>query len=271
MLTTLQPLQCPFSTSRCMREVDDEDSSRLTSVEHWDAAYNGSIRLRLPSPLLASTIDSHREMRRWVKPGDKVLEIGFAPGKQLAWVASALGAKVSGIDFSKPGVALSRRLFDALKLEGDLRCEDVFNSSFEPGTFDVVYSEGVIEHWEDPRPIVRRHLELLRPGGVAVISVPNYGGIYGRLQGRFDPENLSIHNTRIMNLTALGALMPTDLAEDVQVRASGRITAGLISFDRVVPSPIAKALFWGTNVLGHLQPFDVKVLAPRLVVTGRRR
>lgn len=253
-----------------MPEADEENSARLTSVEHWDAAYKGSIRMRLPSPILASTIDSHREMRRWVKPGDKVLEIGFAPGKQLAWVASALGAQVSGIDFSEPGVALSRRLFSALNISGDLRCEDVFNSSFTPGTFDVVYSEGVIEHWEDPRPLVRRHFELLKPGGVAVISVPNYGGIYGRLQGRIDPENLAIHNTRIMNLQSLGALMPTDIATDVRARATGRITAGLISFDRVVPSPIAKALFWGTNMLGHLQPFQVNGLAPRLVVTGRR-
>ncbi|MEO7361469.1 MAG: methyltransferase domain-containing protein, partial [Gemmatimonadaceae bacterium] len=240
-----------------MREGDAGDSTALTTVDHWDAAYKSTIRMRLPSALLASTVDSRREIRQWVRPGDQVLEIGFAPGKQLAWVASALGAQVSGIDFSEPGVALSRRLFDTLGLQGDLRCEDVFNTSFEFGTFDVVYSQGVIEHWDDPRPIVRQHMELLRPGGVAVISVPNYGGIYGRLQGHIDPENLSIHNTRIMNFKSLAELMPSDITDDVRVRATGRLTAGLINFDRVIPSLIAQALFWGTNVIGHLQPFEV--------------
>lgn len=247
------------------------DSTALTTVDHWDAAYKTSIRMRLPSALLTSTRDSRRELRRWVKPGDKVLEIGFAPGKQLAWVASALGAQVSGIDFSDSGVALSLRLFETLGLKGDLRREDVFNTSFEPGTFDVVYSEGVIEHWDDPRPIVRQHMALLRPGGVAVITVPNYGGIYGRLQGRIDPENLALHNTRIMSLKSLGELMPSDISDDVCVRETGRVNTGLINFNRVVPSPVAQALFWSVNLIGHLQPFDVKVLAPRLVVTGRRR
>lgn len=254
-----------------MRDVDAGDSTALTTVDHWDAAYKSPIRMRLPSPLLASTRDSRREMRKWVKPGDKVLEIGFAPGKQLAWVASALGAQVSGIDFSEPGVALSRRLFEGLGLKGDLRREDVFNTSFDFGTFDVVYSEGVIEHWDDPRPIVRQHMELLRPGGIAVITVPNYGGVYGRLQERIDPENLALHNTRIMNNKSLAELMPADISEDIQVRATGRVTAGLVNFHRVVPSPVAQALFWGVSLMGHLQPFTVKVLAPRLVLTGRRR
>jgi SAM-dependent methyltransferase len=134
-----------------------------------------------------------------------------------------------------------------------------------------VYSEGVIEHWDDPRPIVRQHMELLRPGGVAVITVPNYGGIYGRLQGRIDPENLALHNTRIMSIKSLGELMPSDICEDIRVRQTGRVNTGLINFNRVVPSPVAQALFWSVNLIGHLQPFDVKVLAPRLVVTGRRR
>ncbi|MDQ6611160.1 MAG: class I SAM-dependent methyltransferase [Gemmatimonadota bacterium] len=260
--------------SKSKKDVDGKsstpDGERLTTVEHWDSAYQAPIRMRLPSPLLASTGDSRREFRKWVKPGDKVLEIGFAPGKQLAWIAQALGASVSGIDFSAPGVRSSEQLFRHLGLKGDLRCEDVFATSFPLGTFDVVYSQGVIEHFQDPQAIVRQHFELLRPGGVAVITIPNYGGIYGRLQARLDPENLSIHNTRIMSPEAFAALMPADIAKSVNVRYTGRLTSALVSFERRFPAPLSSALFWGTNAIAHLQPFDMKLVAPRLVCTGIR-
>jgi SAM-dependent methyltransferase len=243
----------------------------MTTVSFWDAAYRAPIRLRLPSPLLPITGDFRREIRRHVKAGDKVLEIGFAPGKQLAWIASALDAEVSGIDYSEPGVHLSEQLFSTLGLKGDLRCEDVFATSFPMGTFDVVYSLGVIEHFRDPRAIVRRHFELLRPGGIACIAIPNYGGVYGRLQERIDPDNLHLHNTNIMSPALLEALMPSDLAESVQARAIGRVTTGLVSLDRVVPAPVAKAMFWGVNAVAHLQPFQVSALAPWIVCVGRRR
>lgn len=247
------------------------DPTAMTTVSHWDAAYRAPIRMRLPSGFLVNTIDWQREMRAYVKPGDKVLEVGSAPGKQLAWIASALGAQVSGIDYSEPGVQLSKQLFTALGLKGDLRCEDVFATSFPMDSFDVVYSVGVIEHFEDPRAIVRRHYELLRPGGVAIITIPNYGGVYGRLQGKLDPENLSLHNTNIMSPPRLAELVPADLAELVEARPAGRVSAGLVSLERAVPGVLAKAIFWGVNAAAHLQPFVVNALAPRLVCIGRRR
>lgn len=247
------------------------EAERLTTVEHWDAAYQTPIRMRLPSSLLASTVDAQRELRKWIKKGDKVLEIGFAPGKQLAWISAELKASVSGIDFSQPGVALSQALFAHLGLKADLRCEDVFATTFPLNTFDIVYSQGVIEHFADPRAIVRRHFELLRPGGVAVISIPNYGGIYGQLQARWDPENLELHNTDIMTRDAFRDLMPADIADSINVRYAGRLTSALVSFDRKFPTVLSNALFWGVNAIAHLQPFDIDLLAPQLVATGRRR
>lgn len=247
------------------------DPTAMTTVGHWDAAYRVPIRMRLPSALLVSTVDFRREIRAHIKPGDRVLEIGFAPGKQLAWIASALKAKVSGIDYSRPGVELSQQLFSSLGLESDLRCEDVFETTFPMGSFDVVYSLGVIEHFEDPRAIVRRHFELLKPGGIAYITIPNYGGVYGRLQSRADPENLGLHNTSIMSPERMAALMPTDLAESIVAKPAGRVTSGLVSFERMIPPILAKAMFWGVNAVAHLQPFVVTSLAPRLVCIGRRR
>ena len=191
-------------------------SDELTTRSHWDAAWAVPPRWRLPSPLSVSTRNMQRILRREVRRGMRVLELGCAPGKILAWTAADLGASVAGLDYSERGIAWSRTLFERLAIPADLRCEDVFQTTFTPGGFDLVYSFGLIEHFEDPRAIVRAHLALVRPGGKTVIAIPDYGGIYGRLQRRLDPANLAIHNLDIMSVDALCQLAPPELSGDVR-------------------------------------------------------
>ena len=118
------------------------------------------IRLRCRRRLIVSTRDLQRLIARHVRPGQRVLEIGCAPGKMLAWVAAALRGQVSGLDYSRRGLDQALRLFDALHLSADLRCEDLRQTTLPRASFDIVYSLGVIEHFEDPREIVSDHLSL---------------------------------------------------------------------------------------------------------------
>jgi 2-polyprenyl-3-methyl-5-hydroxy-6-metoxy-1,4-benzoquinol methylase len=254
-----------------MTDTGSSTEGRLTTKGHWDEAHGAPIRMRLPSRLLSSTRDVQRLLRPWVRPGARVLEIGFAPGKHLAWVTAALGASVAGLDFSEPGVRTAERLFAALGLTGDLRCEDVFATSFALGSFDLVYSLGVIEHFDDPRPIVRRHFELLRPGGRTIITIPNLGGIYGRLQGRLAPDNLAIHNLSIMRPDRLARLAPRELAASVVTRTAGRVSVEFLRTERVLGRRLAKAALCAVNGLALLQPWDIPAVAPWLVLEGERQ
>lgn len=163
---------------------------------------------RFWSPFDPSFTDIGALLRRHVQPGSSLLEIGFVPGKYLAFAALKLGASVSGVDYCPSGVATTRRYFDRLGVTADLRLEDAFFTTFEPDSFDCVFSAGLIEHFDDPRPIVAKHVELARPGGKVIVLIPNYGGIWGRLQGWLEPENLAIHNLTIMFPAALARLFP---------------------------------------------------------------
>jgi SAM-dependent methyltransferase len=178
-----------------------------TSPSDWDKGVAAMPNARFWSPFDPAFNATLGLLKKHIRSGTSVLEFGFAPGKHLAFVASRLGAKVTGLDYSPTGVSVARDFFKSMSLEGDLREGDLFEHPFARGSFDVVFSSGLVEHFDDPRPILAKHLELVRPGGKAIILLPHYGGIYGRLQARLDPDNLAIHNTGMMSPCALKKLI----------------------------------------------------------------
>jgi 2-polyprenyl-3-methyl-5-hydroxy-6-metoxy-1,4-benzoquinol methylase len=200
-----------------------------------------------------------------------VLEIGCAPGKTLAWLAKIGRCRVAGLDYSERGLGFTRDLFRALAIEGDLRCEGLDVTTFAPGSFDLVFSVGVIEHFDDPRDIVRQHVALTKPGGLTLVVVPNYGGLYGRIQARFDPANLLLHNLAIMTPEALVALQPREMVSEARAYAAGYLSPWLVNFDKRWPRVLAKGVTYFLNGVGLMQPFEIPSLCPSLVLELRRR
>jgi SAM-dependent methyltransferase len=88
----------------------------------------------------------------------------------LAW-ASRQGARAYGIDLSEAVVRRARGAFD-----GDpLRCamSDVRALPFPDASFDAVYSMGTIEHFDETVRAVDEIARVLKPGGRAIVGVPN--------------------------------------------------------------------------------------------------
>jgi 2-polyprenyl-3-methyl-5-hydroxy-6-metoxy-1,4-benzoquinol methylase len=44
-----------------------------------------------------------------------------------------------------------------------------------------VISFGFIEHFDNPENVIQKHLDLLKPGGILIVGVPNFTGIHGIL------------------------------------------------------------------------------------------
>lgn len=193
-------------------------------------------------------------LRPLAKPNHLILEIGSAPGLWLTWIHQNTRTTVSGIDYSTEGIAKQKELFSRRGVDGESRCEDVLTCSFPENTFDVVYSLGVIEHYNDPTAMIDAHLRLAKPGGTVAIVIPNYSGLHLALQWFFDSENLKIHNLNLMNYASLQRCAPKTGVVDLRISPFGRFDPGLITLKNRLPPLIAALFFHFSTLLSHLIP-----------------
>lgn len=112
--------------------------------------------------------------------GAKVLEIGCGMGLHTQIMASA-GASVTAVDLTSTAIeATTRRL--ALKgLKAQVAQCDAENLPFANGTFDFVWSWGVIHHSSRTARIVREIARVLSKQGACRIMVYNREGMAARL------------------------------------------------------------------------------------------
>jgi SAM-dependent methyltransferase len=128
-----------------------------------------------------------------VDPDRTFIELGSGPGRWLVYFHRTFGYRVAGCDDSPEGCDIARATLAATGIDGTIVEGDFFKLS---GAYDVVFSAGVIEHFEDPSVPVAAFARLLRPGGFLVTSVPNLGGVNGFYHRVLKPQTFSTH-TRI--------------------------------------------------------------------------
>lgn len=131
-----------------------------------------------------------------VASGASVIEAGCAPAKWLVFYAEHFGAQVTGIEYTEHGAALSTANLRATGVLGEIRHGDFF--ALPPTEHDLVLSLGFIEHFDDLEGAFARHVRFLAPGGLLVIGVPNYTGLFGAVQRWTDPAHLALHNVDAM-------------------------------------------------------------------------
>jgi len=107
--------------------------------------------------------------------GLRTIEIGAGYGKYSALMASR-GASATIADYSDKALERSREFFTINGLSAEyVQCNALEPPSELLGKFDISMSFGLTEHFsgEERIRIHRSHIDLLRPGGTAFISVPN--------------------------------------------------------------------------------------------------
>ena len=107
----------------------------------------------------------------------RILEVGCGEGHFLD-AASRAGWDVQGLEIVPGVAAVARERYELNVLESTLSDADL-----EPGSFDVVYSNEVIEHVVDPVELMQQARRVLRPGGIAIVRTGNARSWSAKIRG----------------------------------------------------------------------------------------
>lgn len=187
-----------------------------------------------------------------------VLELGCAPGRMIQRL-HAVGPqhRYHGIDYSPVGLAQAREFLAEAGIaaclhEGDLRAVTL------PQPVDLAVSFGLIEHFEDPVPMLKQHARFCRPGGYVAVTVPNFRTPLNRLLMRwFDPPAVPAHYLHIMQRGALQQALRAAGLVDVEAGAceGPRIYPG--GDRRRAVSRVYRRLAAAWNLGAALSPVDL--------------
>jgi len=220
--------------------------------------------------------DKKEERRDWDLDGARLLDVGAGQGgavlEALHRGADAHGMEPGGEFAELARLRLQEGGFDPERIR-QVGGEDL---PFEDNSFDYVISLQVLEHVENPRPLLKEMYRVLKPGGEAVVRCENYlafreqhyrvpwlpllpkplGSLYLRYLGR-DPSFLNNYvfystypqirrlasDIGFENETNQRRLEKARTLDGIQTQSSARIGQVL----RILPAPLRVALArWGT-------------------------
>ena len=102
--------------------------------------------------------------------GARLLEIGCGMGTDLLQFARG-GARCTAIDLTPRSIEIARHRFRLYDMAGSFMIADGERLPFTSGSFDVVYSNGVLHHTPDTEGAIREVHRVLRPGGTAKVML----------------------------------------------------------------------------------------------------
>ncbi len=114
--------------------------------------------------------------------GRRVLEVGAGSGRDSLEIARR-GARVYLLDYVMSAFDVIRPLAASAGTHVFCVCGDALHPPFRDGAFDLVFHQGLMEHFRDPRPLLAANFQLTAPGGHCLVDVPQ----------RYHPYTLAKH------------------------------------------------------------------------------
>ena len=145
-------------------------SSDTAGKSYWESAWANYQPQIYPGPIF----DFHELYRKYLPRNDRLscVEIGAMPGNHLVYFHKEFGYRVTGIDYCSDLTPIVKTMQLNAIDDYHLINSDV-SSLPDRELYDVVFSSGFVEHFEDCRGVVALHAGMVKAEGYLLIAVPN--------------------------------------------------------------------------------------------------
>jgi SAM-dependent methyltransferase len=146
-----------------------EDPISLTNQKtewksYWNSLLDKSIQYNRDVWYIIDQI-KFQHLKKLLPKKGKTLEVGCGLARLSSFLA-ADGYDTFGLDCICEAIAIARSMHDHSSTRISFVVGDGFHLPFDGGSFDVVLSTGLLEHFLDPGPIVMEMVRVLVPGGL---------------------------------------------------------------------------------------------------------
>ncbi len=137
-----------------------------------------------------------------LKEGLRLIEAGCAQSSWLPYFNLRFHYEISGIDYSETGCEKAKQNLLNYNVQGTILCRNFFdkNRDLQQG-YNIVFSRGVIEHFEKPEIVLKKFYNFLKTDSMIVTIIPNMAGLMGKLQKMVNKPVYDLHIP--MNLNEL--------------------------------------------------------------------
>ena len=249
-----------------------EEKDLLTERKFWEDYWNNK-----RGELIGKVEQKgylHRELDTIITTKNiaSIIELGGFPGTFSVYVKKKYNLETALVDyFIDQSIVEDLLLANQLEKDSIYLLEDDLTLTHQiTKKYDLVYSLGLIEHFKDTKGIIQRHLDFLEPGGELLITIPNFRGVNGWFQRKFNRPNYDVHNISCMDIDFLKSVAEKLKIENVSVYYMGKFSVWLdnIKEQPVFVKALVKIVFVVGKVTTKIIPFNSKLLSPYIVMKG---
>jgi ubiquinone/menaquinone biosynthesis C-methylase UbiE len=118
-----------------------------------------------------------KNILKTLDPTSSVLDMGCGGGSTISTFKQSGFVNIKGIDFTQESMHHCEKL--GLKQNKDVFLMDASNTSFQDNSFDIIFSEGLWEHFTDPRPHIAEAARLAKT--YIIVIQPDHFSFFGYL------------------------------------------------------------------------------------------
>lgn len=149
---------------------------RVSTKQHWEDFWTEKKNVQ-------DVYDNSERIVRQIKmmagnlKGLRILEVGAGTGRD-SYLLAKEGAVVTVLDYANNSLTIMQELARKNPDQVLLVKGDAFQLPIPDNSYDVVFHQGLLEHFENPQPIVNENYRVLKKNGLLLVDVPQKYHVY---------------------------------------------------------------------------------------------